>query len=170
MATVIFVHGTSVRLKGYKVAFSKVKKGLTEALENVKRGPVTVAECLWGDSLGARLNLKGLSVPDYVSSGGQTGTATAEDDQVLLWEMLGYNSLFELHGLALRQRKPMPLFNYGQLTSAVKALPQAELAAKLAAVGVDPAMFATARDFVLNHKVYQDVLLTSAGAESAACR
>ncbi len=163
MATVMFVHGTSVRKDGYKASLAKIEKGLTDALKRVNRGPVTVADCLWGDTFGARLNMDGLSVPDYDRSGGQGGAIAAEEDQILLWEMLGYDPLYELHGLALRPRKPVPLFNHGQFTAAAKALPPADLAASLAAAGVDSTTFVAARDFVLNHPVYQDVLLTSAG-------
>lgn len=163
MATVLFVHGTGVRLNGYKASFAKVERGLTDALQRAKREPVAVADCLWGDSLGARLNMDGLSVPDYAQSGGQGMMVAADEDQILLWEMLGYDPLFELHGLALRPRKPVPLFNHGQFTAAVKGLPLTDLATKLATAGVDPTTFAAARDFVVNHPVYQDILLTSAG-------
>ena len=98
MATVIFVHGTSVRKNGYEASFAKIEKGLANAMERIKR-PVAVADCLWGDSLGARLNMGGLTVPGYDESGGRA-MVTMEDDEVLLWEMLGYAPLYELHGLA----------------------------------------------------------------------
>ena len=162
MATVIFVHGTSVRKNGYEASFAKIEKGLANAMERIKRAPVAVADCLWGDSLGARLNMGGLTVPGYDESGGRA-MVTMEDDEVLLWEMLGYAPLYELHGLALRPRKFVPMFNHGQFTAAARTLPADDLAAQLAAAGVDLATFAAARDFVLDHPVYQDVLLTSAG-------
>ena len=33
MATVMFVHGTSVRKDGYKASLAKIEKGLTDALK-----------------------------------------------------------------------------------------------------------------------------------------
>jgi hypothetical protein len=162
MATVIFVHGTSVRKQGYEASFAKIAKGLADALKRDKRSPIKMADCLWGDSLGARLSMDGLSVPNYECSGGE-GRVRSEEDQVLLWEMLGYDPLFELHGLALRPPNRVPLFNHGQFTAAVKALPAADLATRLAALGVIPATFVAARDFIVAHPVYLDVLLTSAG-------
>jgi hypothetical protein len=106
--------------------------------------------------------LDGLSVPEYERRG-EPAEFAAEADQVLLWEMLGYNSLYELHGLALRPRKSVQMFSHAQFVAAVKALPQAELAARLNETGVAPAMFVAARDFVVDHPVIQDVLSTSVG-------
>ena len=163
MTTVIFVHGTSVRKAGYEASLAKIEKGLTAAMARAGRGPIAVADCLWGDSLGARLNLEGLSVPDYERSGGHGAEFAAEADRVLLWEMLGYNSLYELYGLALRLRKPVQTFSHAQFITSVKTLPQAELAARLSQTGVAPETFMAARDFIVNHPVLQDVLMTSAG-------
>jgi hypothetical protein len=163
MATVIFIHGTSVRRNGYKASLAKIEKGLTESLKRANRAPVEVADCLWGDSLGARLNMEGLSIPNYHDSGGKAKAFSAEEDQILLWEMLGFDPLFELHGLALRSRRQIPMFDHDQFTTVVNALPPADLSAKLTEAGVDPTVFTASRDYVLNHPVYQDMLLTAAG-------
>ena len=163
MSTVIFVHGISVRKAGYETAFSRIEKNLAAAMARAGLGRIELADCLWGDSLGARLNMEGLSIPDYEVSGGQATAFAADDDHILLWEMLGYDPLYELHGLALRRRQPVPTFNHVKFTAAVRALPDADLSERLSAAGLACDAFTAARDNVLSHRVYQDVLLTSSG-------
>jgi len=163
MATVIFVHGTSIRKAGYQASLAAITKGLNDALEDARRDPVTVAHCLWGDSLGVRLNAGGRSIPEYGTTRGAGGPSQADEDQALLWEMLAYDPLYELHGLALRTRRSAPMFDVDGFKSAVRALPSEDLAARLNTAGVDAETFAAARDFVAGHKVLGAALLASAG-------
>src|SRR5262249_36122987 len=122
MATVIFVHGTSIRKAGYEASLVAVRQGLSARLIAQGREPITVADCLWGDSLGVRLNAGGRSIPEYETTGG-AAAPQEEEDQALLWEMLTYDPLYELHGLALRPRRAAPMFDHQEFIDAVRALP-----------------------------------------------
>src|SRR6476659_2918538 len=57
IGTVVFVHGTGVRLKGYKQSVAGAKE--LAATAGIKAGFV---ECAWGDPLG--VEFEGLSLPD----------------------------------------------------------------------------------------------------------
>jgi hypothetical protein len=101
MATVIFVHGTGGRWSGYNESLKKIETKLTKALVG-EREPVVFTGCPWGELHGSLP--ASLSIPDYRKTGGrQTGiTAPPDENEVLLWEMLGYDPLYELRGLALQ--------------------------------------------------------------------
>src|SRR5262245_26108588 len=105
MTTVVFVHGTGVRVAGFKAARDRIERNLNKALHDLGREPVRVEGCLWGDSYGSRPPL--WSVPEYRRSGGAgTGMGPPEADEVVLWDVLGYDPLFELRGLALEPENP----------------------------------------------------------------
>jgi hypothetical protein len=163
MGTVIFVHGTSVRKAGYEASLAAVRKGLNAKLRARGQEPATVADCLWGNSLGVRLNAGGRSIPEYDTTGGAAGSHQ-EEDQALLWELLTYDPLYELHGLALRPRRAAPMFDHQEFIAAVRVLPSEALAARLVSAGIDLDTFAAGRDLVAGHQVLDAALRSSAGA------
>jgi hypothetical protein len=56
MGSILFVHGTGVRLDSYQPTFREVTERAAES-----KIPHTIAECAWGDALG--VDFKGLSLP-----------------------------------------------------------------------------------------------------------
>ncbi|MDY3557039.1 hypothetical protein R5W24_006223 [Gemmata sp. JC717] len=169
MPTIVFVHGTSGRKDSYTTSLAAIGKGLAAAVGRAGLEPTTPIEvtgCLWGDTFGAKLRLEGRSIPGYHATGGDAvPAAPADDDQVVLWEMLGHNPLFELHGLGLAAPPGMRAFDPDLFSQRVKALPAArtnELTAALAAVlaetGVPPDALAAGRDEVAGHPAYQGAL------------
>ena len=60
MATVIFVHGTGVRQPQYVETFKQIKQKL-----HVQHPDLHIIPCLWGDSVGVKLNANGVSIPKY---------------------------------------------------------------------------------------------------------
>jgi hypothetical protein len=159
VTTILFIHGTGVRQPVFQESFALAHKGLAVALQKAGRAPVRIDPCLWGDSLGSRLNAQGVTIPDYRRTGTADKTDKVKDDQVLLWQMLGYDSLFELRGLALRPAKAavdLPSF-----TRRLQALPSAELAPLLEQVGV-AATFGPARDYVVQASDYERAVLAAA--------
>lgn len=167
MATVLFVHGTGVRKAGYEAALERIDAKLNKALERMGCDKVRVEGCLWGDSLGSRPAV--LSVPEYRRSGGAvTGLEPKENDKVLLWEMLGYDPLFELRGLALEPANPAALIDINGFKLRVEALPaKPELAEPLAKAGLGET-FQKAIDYVLKEGELDRVL--SAASSAGQCR
>ena len=96
MATVIFVHGISIRFKDYKVYMSRIEGALGSKLPKVK-----VTGCLWGDDLGAKLLADGASIPRYSQTKAmEQAAATIEESQ--RWDLLAEDPLIEFSLLALR--------------------------------------------------------------------
>ena len=166
MASLIFVHGTGVRQEAFEVAMESIWAHLHEALIKHHRGEIRLEPCLWGNSLGSRLNAKGASVPDYDLTG-KAKTAAEQDceDRITLWEMLAYDSLYELHGLALRPRENE--IDADAFTDMVKKLPSETMAEKLSRAGIAKT-FSAARDYVLNADVYEDSLASA--TDPSDCR
>jgi hypothetical protein len=100
MSTVVFVHGTGVRREQYLRTFSVIEKRIQAA-----RPDVTVTPCLWGDALGARLQADGRSIPIYETTLALGGELPA-DDEVVRWERLYDDPLFELKLLTLLPPDP----------------------------------------------------------------
>lgn len=94
MTTVLFVHGTGVRRSKYERDFQHVERKLQNRLPTLKIEP-----CLWGDAVGAKLHLQGLSIPHYDVTGGQV---TSEELEIELWGHLYADPLFELRVFAIR--------------------------------------------------------------------
>ena len=95
MTTVIFVHGTGGRESNFSETFAKIK--LTLLME---RPDINVIPCLWGDSLGAKLNASGTSIPEYDTARGFE--PTSEDYKIVLWQQLYQDPLYELRLLSLK--------------------------------------------------------------------
>jgi hypothetical protein len=89
--TILFVHGTGVRLKAYK-------RSVTGAKELAVAGGITATfvECAWGDPLG--VEFEGLSLPDP-----PTEEQLARDEEDFArWSFLFADPLFELDKLTIR--------------------------------------------------------------------
>lgn len=97
--TVLFVHGTGVREDGYKASLEVVRKQLKEHAPGVG-----VAECRWGEHVGARLSRDGASIPTYGESRGIG--ATQSDELQALWNLLLQDPSFELGLLSSAAGKP----------------------------------------------------------------
>jgi hypothetical protein len=162
MATVIFVHGTSVRKEGFDAGLAVIRKGLGAAMADRGVSPPAIDGCLWGDSCGVRLNKKGKSVPEYEGTGGAGAPAATGDDMRSLWEMLlYYDPLFELQGLALRDKRPAPPTGAGDFKEKVNKLPGSVSVDLLMQGGITAAIFKEACEAVARERVLGAALLTS---------
>jgi hypothetical protein len=100
--TILFVHGTGVRLKDYRKSFSDAQWLAAEAGITAR-----LVECAWGDPLGVQF--QGLSLPDP-----PTAEELARDgEDFARWSCLFADPLFELDKLAIRdpaqaQQKKLP--------------------------------------------------------------
>lgn len=100
--SIIFVHGTGVRLKDYRGSYDNAKKiakiaGIFEEF----------VECAWGDPLGVEFS--GRSLPDPPSP----EKVRQEEEDFAQWDWLYADPLFELGMLTIRDSKvaktiPMP--------------------------------------------------------------
>ncbi|WP_295434556.1 hypothetical protein [uncultured Thiodictyon sp.] len=98
--TIVFVHGTGVRLKDYCRGFAQAQRVATKA--GVAE---TFVECAWGDPLGVAFG--GKSLPDPASA---ARIADAEAD-FARWNWLFRDPLFELDQLRIRDPgapRPIP--------------------------------------------------------------
>ncbi|GAA3729717.1 hypothetical protein [Streptomyces tremellae] len=95
MTAVLFVHGTGVRQKAFDATLDVMTRSLL-----ARRPDLTVEGCFWGDAHGSRLFAGGASVPvadevrDAEAGGGP------EEADVMVWESLQEDPLFELRLLA----------------------------------------------------------------------
>ena len=96
MTTVVFVHGIGIRHTSYGATFALVKQALLN-----QRPDLNVIPCLWGDSLGTKLNANGASIPLYDTTR-SLEYVKDEDYEMALWEQLYQDSLYELRVLSLR--------------------------------------------------------------------
>jgi hypothetical protein len=89
--TIVFVHGTGVRLKDYQ-------RGLADARECAAGAGIEDAliECAWGDPLG--VVFEGLSLPDPPTE----GKFRADAEDFARWSWLFDDPLFELDKLTIR--------------------------------------------------------------------
>ncbi|MCD2441864.1 alpha/beta fold hydrolase [Agromyces sp. SYSU K20354] len=89
-STLLFVHGTGVRGKAYAATLEAITKSVDD------RGlDVEVKGCFWGESEGAKLQLNGLSIPEYLDAGGGQQPSAA-DEQLALWSVLYTDPLYEM--------------------------------------------------------------------------
>lgn len=96
MTTVIFVHGTSVREPQFSETFELIKSELNKELPDLD-----VIPCSWGNSLGAKLNADGASIPLYDAT--QNPDERAEtDENIIRWQQLYQDPLYELRLLSLK--------------------------------------------------------------------
>lgn len=91
VGSLIFVHGTGVRLAGYQENVATAKQGLEEAGLNVDLVP-----CAWGDPLG--VDFEGLSLPDLPDE----AELMREAQDEARWTWLFDDPLFELNALTIR--------------------------------------------------------------------
>lgn len=89
--TLLFVHGTGVRDPAYTATCALIERQLRDFAPHVK-----LAQCLWGDSVGAKLAHGGKSIPTY----GEARGVDAEDLFPALWSLLIQDPGFELRMLA----------------------------------------------------------------------
>lgn len=134
MTTILFVHGTGGRKAAYAETFQKMEKSLQS-----RRPDIDLVPCLWGDSLGAKLNADGASIPDYQESRGKV--LTDEEASVRLWENLYRDSFYEMNQLGMRSQPnrivPGQLLPGQDLKSRVEALKtNSTLQAKLNTLGI----------------------------------
>jgi hypothetical protein len=156
MTSVIFIHGTGGRKKDYDVTFGKI-----EAALKLYELDVQLIPCLWGDSLGAKLNANGVSIPAY-----QEKKLTPEEENILLWEALYKDPFYEIRLLGLRS--PAASGDFGklppekELADRVTALPQnAELQIKLDGWGIGK-YFISAYEIITKSEVFDKLLETTA--------
>lgn len=136
--TILFVHGTGVREDGYMASLKLIRKQL-----KVHAPEVGVAECRWGESVGAKLSHNGASIPTYGQSRGVG--VSSEEEMEALWSLLLQDPSFELGLLAADAAKPAAGSHAPNqpkpvraLTDAFAALPNSgELKKSLAAIGMD---------------------------------
>ena len=133
MSTVVFVHGTGVREPDFSATSGRLQNAL---------GPgVHVHGCYWGEHHGSRLAMDGASIPDYTPREPLPTHRSADDDEIVLWQMLGSDPLYELRLLAEKLPADRPfsleLSPGARLRGAVDALPRSDrLQALLAAHGL----------------------------------
>ncbi|NET85991.1 MAG: hypothetical protein F6J94_30145, partial [Moorea sp. SIO1F2] len=157
MTTLVFVHGTGVRQAAYEQTFRIVEGFVTK-----QRPDITVVPCFWGEQFGSKLNAKGASIPLYDATLA-LDQGEEEEQEIILWEQLYQNPLYELGLLSLQPKTGGDSNPFGeqpgdQLHDRLLALtPTGELQEKLQAAGIAEG-FDQARRHVTSSTVYQDVL------------
>ncbi|WP_381790935.1 hypothetical protein [Streptomyces niveus] len=94
MTSVVFVHGTGVRIESYEKSFTRVSRGMARA-----RPEAEMVRCYWGDTCGASLGLDGASIPVRDKNRGVLDEPPA-DDPTALWAVLLAAPLAELRAYA----------------------------------------------------------------------
>lgn len=160
MATVLFVHGTGVRNPGYEETFKLIEQRL-----QAERPDLKVERCLWGDSLGTKLNAQGASIPLYDATLA-LDEGEEEDYQIVLWERLYCDPLYELRVLSLKPVDESAGSPFGEqpgdeLHSRVERLsPSPELQAQMEQAGI-ASVFDEARESVIRSNPYSQALQTA---------
>jgi hypothetical protein len=99
--TIVFVHGTGVRLRSYRPSFDAARTRAAAVGIGAK-----FVECAWGDPLG--VEFKGLSLPDPPSP----AQLLKEEEDFARWSWLFDDPLFELDKLTIRDisevKRPLP--------------------------------------------------------------
>jgi hypothetical protein len=146
MATIIFVHGTNVRLKQeYLDTLEKIKKRVKEQdkIKHFKFEP-----CFWGGDgelgLGARLNANGASIPRIKQD--LELDVNPENQDVLRWGLLRYDPLYEIRLLAIKdspydsrssaERRSMDMFKRKLKSSLDNQAISDKLKSKLSEAGI----------------------------------
>ena len=155
MTTVIFIHGTGVRGREYEETFKTIEKKIY-----AQRPDVKIERCLWGDKLGTSLLAFGASIPRYDETLALDEEAE-EDKEVLRWEQLYRDPLYELRLLSLkpteeRSDNPFAESPLDEFRSCVDSFtPSVELQAKLAEAGIAE-VFNDARKAVIRSNAYNE--------------
>lgn len=87
--TILFIHGTGVRTPAFVVTMKVLQRKVAEHLPGWR-----LEGCSWGDAFGARLNLRGVSVPGYGASG--EAAPALEAAAQARWVLLASDPLIEL--------------------------------------------------------------------------
>jgi hypothetical protein len=160
MTTIVFVHGIGVRQDSYHKTFTLIKQKLLD-----ERPDLNLIPCCWGESLGARLNARGVSIPLYDTTR-STEYADDKDYEIALWERLYKDSLYELRVLSLKSGETID-FTPGQtnpgyeLDERVHNLtPSPKLEPKLNEAGIAE-VFDEAKQAVINSMPYNEALQTA---------
>ena len=159
MTTVIFVHGTSVREPKFSETFEIIKNQLQKELPDLK-----VIPCSWGNSLGAKLNADGASIPLYDETKNSEGKNLI-DEKIIRWQQLYQDPSYELRLLSIRTSEEKQ-FKAGQenledkLKKKVKKFtPSEKLQKKLKNAGIDDLLEQALKN-ITRSKVYKDALKT----------
>ncbi|MDB9345401.1 hypothetical protein PN456_19765 [Nodularia spumigena CS-586/05] len=159
MTTVIFVHGISVREPQLSEVFQQIKGELQKEIPNIQ-----VVPCSWGDSLGAKLNADGASIPLYDSTRNSHQSSQA-DENIVRWMQLYQDPLYELRLLSLKTPEEQDFIPGKEepsekLDKKVRQFsPSNELQDKLKEGGI-AAVFSQALQNVVSSNPYQDALVT----------
>lgn len=97
LMSIVFVHGTGVRLENYVSGFEKAKQVASAAGLHQE-----FIECAWGDPLG--IQFKGYSLPDVPTP----DQLEKEADDFARWSWLFDDPLFELQQLTIRDTDAAP--------------------------------------------------------------
>lgn len=171
MASIVLVHGISVRGDDYHRMYGLVKKNLTSHV---------IVPCLWGDDFGTKFSTKGLSVPRVGDSSIDDDNTSSEDDEATgpgseLWDVLYEDPLYELAILRTRPAKliavPPGFTALDTWAARVKALPENKsLEAELEPLSISPSILRGAvarlfdpclpecRDAIERHGANEDLL------------
>ena len=104
-ASLLYVHGTGVRAKGYAATLKTIQVQLAK-----HRMPLELHGCYWGEAEGARLRAGGVSIPGYSESRGVTPSGS--DEEMALWTVLYTDPWYELR--LLRHRPAVGAIPFGQ--------------------------------------------------------
>ncbi|AVH66618.1 hypothetical protein [Nostoc sp. 'Peltigera membranacea cyanobiont' N6] len=155
MTTVIFVHGTGIREREYNETFQVIEQKI-----HAQRPDIKVAPCLWG-ALGAKFNNNRASVP--LEDATLALSPGEEDAEIVLWEQLYRDPLYELRLFSLL---PIESGNpFGEqpgdiLQSRVASFTlTSELEANLQEAGIAE-VFEQAREATIHSEPYHRALLT----------
>lgn len=157
--TVIFVHGISVREPQYSEIFNHIKSEFRKEIPNIE-----VASCPWGDSLGAKLNADGASIPLYDSTRSSNQSSQA-DENIIRWMQLYEDPLYELRLLSLKTPEekdfiPGQKDPGDQLDEKIRKFsPSEKLQAKLQEGGIAE-VFDQALQNVVNSNPYKEAIAT----------
>lgn len=165
MATALFVHGISIRQRGYDLSFQQIESYLKQ-----REPGVVLAPCVWGDIYGAALKAGGASIPQHSVSKGLDDDL-GDDEGLGLWQALYSDPLAELRLWTLRPATMEPFDPLGRKTPnqlfderAQALTASAELAEILRRAGIGEQEFYAARQAVLGSPTYMTAL-NSTGPE-----
>src|SRR5437016_6831864 len=89
--TLLFVHGTGVRQKGYERSLDAIRVGCAAN----GMGDVRLGKCPWGEKLGVPTDLIDETLPPAARAA-FAGPPTLEDQAAAEWQLLLEDPLFEL--------------------------------------------------------------------------
>jgi hypothetical protein len=90
--TLLFVHGTGVRHKGYERNLEAIRAGCAAN----GFGDLVVCGCPWGERVGITTELIESTLPPMATRAAVEGPPTPKDEEAALWQTLLEDPLFEL--------------------------------------------------------------------------